>query len=314
MNTTNGNTMIGSPRIGAVVLTHNSTAELPLCLEGLAAQTGVDLHVVVVDNNSIPEERSAMETEFLKCFANGVVTNASKPVSTATALFLRNSNNNGYSGGNNIGAKVAIKMGCTAVLIVNPDVRIYNPNYIATLATLISADPHTAVACSAMENLSGEQENPMHEPSFIEELSLPLHLLTMGFFRTKDCNLMYAPDTRKVEKVTGSCFMIRSDFLEKIGFFDEGVFLYCEEAILMMQVRRAGWHMMMETRISALHAHRRQAKGDPRPRFSALVKSRAYFYRTYSDYGVVKRVSLLAALKARLMVVHLRHLFQRWKR
>ena len=40
-------------RVGAVVLTYNSADDLPDCLAGLRAQRGVDLQVIVVDNQNI---------------------------------------------------------------------------------------------------------------------------------------------------------------------------------------------------------------------------------------------------------------------
>ena len=62
------------------------------------------------------------------------------------AVFLRNGSNTGYSAGNNIGARLATELGCEAMLIINPDVRIDNPIYVAGLTELVKADPRTAVA------------------------------------------------------------------------------------------------------------------------------------------------------------------------
>jgi len=39
------------------------------------------------------------------------------------------------------------------------------------------------------------------------------------------------------ESINGSCFVIRADFLEEIGYLDQGTFLYYEEIILGKQIK-----------------------------------------------------------------------------
>jgi len=295
-----------TPRIGAVVLTYNSSEELPDCLAGLKAQTGVELNLIVVDNASRPDERARMETDFLIALPEGRVLDATEADSGISpippAAFLRNETNNGYSAGNNIGARMAASIGCDAVLIINPDVRLDNPRYILTLCKLIWADQKTAVACSALHNLLGMQENPMREPGFIVEFLWPVEMIAAGLFRFRK-NTPPLPDGQcRVEKVSGACFMIRTDFLLHIGFFDEVVFLYCEEAILMAQVRDAGWDMMMDPSINALHAHLKQNKTNSLRRFSIWTESRRKFHMYYGGYSPFRQ-SLLAASRGIILTL-----------
>lgn len=272
--------------IAAVILTYNSADDLPHCLTGLAAQRGVDLRVIVVDNASRPDARADMKAQFSETFPGGAVLSAGENLpSEAHHLFLCNHQNSGYSAGNNIGARAATALGCTSVLIINPDVRIADPYYVVGLNELIAASPKTAVACSAVTNLSGMQENPMIEPGFIEELLWPVKILTVGLFRSRHSAAPLQTEPFRVSKVTGACFLIRMDFLHQIGFFDESVFLYCEESILRAQVRATGWHMVMEPRLRALHAHQTNAKGDQVSRFRVWAESRRRFHMIYGGYG-----------------------------
>ena len=112
-------------RIGAVVLTYNSSEDLLNCLIGLRAQQGVNLQIIVVDNASKPDERSRLKAIFLEVLPMGIIlpTNGTMDVD-ASAVFLCNDINSGYSAGNNIGARFAVASGCEAVLIINPDARI----------------------------------------------------------------------------------------------------------------------------------------------------------------------------------------------
>jgi GT2 family glycosyltransferase len=281
-------------RVGAVVLTYNSIDDLLDCLACLKSQRGVELKVIVVDNASRPEALGALEHDFLAAFPGCPVVDAeTAPLGFAEvpAVFLRNGSNTGYSAGNNVGARLAAELGCEAVLIINPDVRIDNPDYVAVLTKLVTADPRTAVTCSALRSLSGAHENPMSEPGFFEELLWPVRMITARLWRAP-AGPQPPTATSQVDKVSGACFMIRSDFLRLIGFFDTSVFLYCEESILRAQVRALGWHMMMEPGLEALHAHRSSAKGSPLARFRFWAQSRRQFHRDHGGYGPLRRALL----------------------
>ena len=87
------------------------------------------------------------------------------------------------------------------------------------------------------------------------------------------------------KKVSGCCLMVRMDFIQLIGFFDEQVFLYCEEAILSKQVEQAGLNMYYVANLQAIHRHIKSQKGNARKRFRAWISSRLYFERHYNYQG-----------------------------
>lgn len=290
-------------RVGAVVLTYNSSQDLPACLAGLLTQRGLDLRVIVVDNASKSDERARLEAIFREFHPEGRILAAEAAADPDTsAVFLCNDVNSGYSAGNNIGARYAAEIGCEAVLIVNPDVRIYDQDYVSSLVDLITMDAKTAVACSAVTNLSGGQENPMTEPRFIEELVWPVKMVFGRFLPTKDAFDSLPMTPFRVERVSGACFLIRVDFLRRIGFFDETVFLYCEESILYAQVRAAGWNMIMDPLRNVLHAHRTAAKGDQLQRFRNWARSRGRFHAAYSGYGAMEQ-ALLAGSRSLMLAL-----------
>lgn len=305
-------------KIGAVVLTYNSADDLPGCLESLQAQIGIDLRIIVVDNASNPEARERQYAIFRDHFPDGERKNSgeirAKKPQVKSAIFIENDKNAGYSAGNNIGARLATALGCQAVLIINPDVRIKNPDYLKTLGENLLSNAEAVVAASRIKNLAGNDENPMVEPSFFQELSWPLEMLTAGLglhFAKK--KIKSDSGNAAIEKVSGSCFMIRSEFLEKIGYLDEGVFLYCEESILYSQVKRSKSRMIYVPEIEALHAHDTSRKGDPVRRYVNWCESRRYFHKNHTTYGPARRNLLIISQKITLALVKTRQFFSRLK-
>lgn len=297
-------------KVAAVVLTYNSHLDLPECLSSLIAQTGIALRIIVVDNASSDESRAQMLETFTEARPDGVVVDApsaagSNAPDTPHDLFVINGTNNGYSAGNNIGARLAAKLECDAVLIINPDVRLNDPAYIQSLTSALFSDRDNALAASSVVNLSGVNENPMHELGFMEELLWPLWMV-MAFIGLRRSSGSIQ-NTGPVEKISGSCFLARSSFLQEIGFFDEGVFLYCEEAILSVQVKAEGKKIAYLPEIEAVHAHVTSRKGDPVKRMQAWTASRRYYHRM-AGYGALPRGLLHLSQKVVIALTYLKQL------
>lgn len=290
---------IGMANVAAVVLTYNSDEDLPACLDGLRRQVGVALRVIVVDNASDPERRERMVEAFREKMPGGVVLGVAEATPErlrgCPAVFVANDRNSGYSAGNNIGARLAVALSCEAVLIVNPDVQIDDPHYLFALVEGLRADDRCFVAASRIVGLSGQDENPLREPGFWEEL-LWLRRLGPKAFRPKPFTVELKGDAPvQAEKVHGCCLLFRASFLEEMGYLDENVFLYCEEPILAASVRRLGGRLVVFPRVRAVHAHVAGKKGNPSRRMLQFIVSRLYYIDRYSGYGPFRRAALHAS-------------------
>lgn len=296
-----------SPRIGAVVLTYNSAADLPISLDGLLAQQEIDTRIIVIDNASTPESLATMENVFRSRFPDGVIVDVADANQTyldnATAIFVRNTHNRGYSAGNNIGARLAVKADCNAILIVNPDVRLDDPGYLAGLWQEMRQHPDCAVGASRILSPKGANENPLRELGFWEELF---------WFRQYLPGLLHPPayvpqvsgnGPVRVDKLHGCCLMVRASFLEEIGYLDDTVFLYSEEPILAAQVHNAGKRLMLFPRLTVVHAHVASTKGNSSRRMLTYIRSRLYYLSHYSGYGA----GTLTALRLSYRVLWLLH-------
>lgn len=295
-------------RIGAVVLTYNSSNELADCLACLKAQRDVDLRVIVVDNASIQADRAAMEKIFLQELPDGIISDASDAseelLDITSALFVRNQHNSGYSAGNNIGARLAVAAGCEAVLIVNPDVRISNSHYLSALWSSMEEFPKCFAASSRIIDLAGRDQHPLRETGFWEEL-LWIRQIGPKIFRPEPhISVPLNTEPVRAEKLHGCCLLIRGSFLEATGFLDENVFLYSEEPILAARIRHAGGEMMVFPKLEALHAHVASTKGNPSRRMLQFIKSRCYYIDAYTNYGHLRKAALRTSYGL-LKLVHL---------
>lgn len=254
--------------IPVILLNYNSTDDCRKCISYLQKQTGVDMEIIVVDNCSTPENRMAVE----------------KLCEEEDCTFIANTRNAGYNAGNNVGLRYAAEKGYEFALVANPDMEFPQRDYVARLAQLLQNDDQLAVVASDIVTAKGIHQNPM-KPDGNWQSSF--EWLT-GFFKKQPKDTYSFIDnwqeSHVCKKVSGCCFMIRLPFLQKIGFFDENVFLYCEEAILSKQVECTGMKMYYTAEAQAVHNHQASAKGDPAARFLVWRDSRVYYIKEYAKY------------------------------
>ena len=253
-------------KIATILLNYNSTADCHKCIGYLQQQQGVEQEIIVVDNCSRTDERTAIEAV---CKETGVT-------------FIANHTNSGYNAGNNVGLRYAAEKGYEYALIANPDMEFPQTDYITKLLRPMTADENIVVCGSDIVGLDGRHQSPMYRDG-------DWHGCwgwVSGFFKKKNAETYDFIDnfatSHYCAKVSGCCLAVRMSFIESIGFFDEYPKLYSEEAILGRQVELAGKRMYYTIEVQAVHAHRKSEKGNPVKRFKEWRRSRLYYIKRYS--------------------------------
>lgn len=267
-------------KLAVIILNYNSCTDCRKCIGFLKLQQGVEAEIVVVDNCSREEERKAVESI---CKEEG-------------CTFIANNENRGYNAGNNVGLRYAAEKGYEYALIANPDMEFPQNDYLLKLAEKMQSDEEIVVCGSDIIGADGIHQSPMgKEGNWRSSFGWIKDIL-----HRKQKNEAYDfidnhKESHYCHKISGCCLMLRMSFIKEIGFFDEKVFLYCEEAILSRQVEIAGKKMYYLATAQAVHRHVKSDKGDPVKRFKAWGKSRCYFIDRYSnDSWLGKQIAKLS--------------------
>ena len=267
-------------KIATIILNYNSSTDCRKCIGYLKAQQGVEPEIVVGDNCSQEDDRKAVET---LCKEQG-------------CTFIANNENKGYNAGNNVGLRYAAEKGYEFAMIANPDMEFPQTDYLATLLAKMQEDTDIVLCGSDIIGADGIHQSPMGKDGnwrgsfgWIKDV----------FGKRKKSDTYDFIDNYKeshyCHKVSGCCFMIRTSFLNEINFFDERVFLYCEEAILSRQVEMTGKRMYYLATAQAVHRHVKSEKGNPVKRFKVWGKSRCYYIDKYSnDHWLGKQIAKLS--------------------
>lgn len=254
-------------KVPIILLNYNSSSDCAKCISYLKRQRGVEIEIVVVDNCSQADDLTRLRA---LC--------QNEPLCT----LIENHENRGYNAGNNIGLRYAAEKGYKYALIANPDMEFPQEDYVAKLVAKMEEDESVVVCGSDIVGVDGKHQNPMKPDGDWKQSWKWLFSL----FKPQCCDSYDFIDnythSHYCSKVSGCCLMVSMRFIEQVGFFDEKVFLYCEEAILAKQVKRAGKKLYYMVDVQALHRHIPSAKGDPAKRFRHWRDARIYFIKEYS--------------------------------
>lgn len=264
-------------KVPIIILNYNTPFDCRKCISFLEKQQGIDIEIVVVDNCSSEDD---LENLRFLC-------------EEEQCTLIENHENKGYNAGNNIGLRYAADKGYEYALIANPDMEFPDSSYISKLLEVMETKAEVAVCGSNILGLDGKRQSPRKFISYKEELLWFLQ----GIWKklTKKPTILEAQN-QYCDILMGSCILVRMSFIKKIGYFDEKVFLYCEEAILGKQVKSLGRKMYYNNEVTAVHAHVPSAKGSFVKRHDIYWKSRWYYLTKYAGYSR-KELKLLSISK-----------------
>ena len=245
-------------RISACIVSYNGFDEVCTAVRSILAQCkGADLILYLVDNAS-PDgtgEKLAAE-DFGPC---------------VQAICLPE--NKGFGAGHNA---VLPLLDSDYHFVINPDITLREP-VMENICAWLDEHPEAVMATPRMFFPDGrEQILPKRKPNV---LGLLARQGVPDLKKFGDRYAMLDEDLSKptpIEFCTGSFFCIRTETFRKIGGFDEGYFMYVEDADITQKARREGLVYFLP-QFSACHAWRRAPGRQLRPFIQQLRSMGRYF-------------------------------------
>ncbi len=281
-------------KLGIVVLNYNDWRTTEKIVKHVSGLADID-SIAVVDNCSTDDSR-----EHLLLLEN---------VKTKVIFSQRNG---GYSAGNNLGIRYLIEERKVGLIIVsNPDI-IFEQDFIDQGRHFLSDDDSLVSVTGVMKYPSGDYDKHpfLILPKFGRVLAgfiLPLDVL-LSKLRKDDYTLDKTQDLQYVESLPGCLYMIKADFIRAIGYFDEGTFLYYEEAILGRQIMSQGKRCAVMTKVDYIHDHAKTIKKnlDKLHINKMYNQSGLYFFKKYHKINkfqqmMYKALSWLNILQYKLL-------------
>lgn len=269
--------------LALIILNYCSYNDTLKCVDQLLSFNS-DIHIIIVDNKSPDDSGKKLVKQY------------NDKININVLLIQENS---GYSAGNNLGIKYAMKkFAVDTVGILNPDVIIPHIDVLNNMMTKLHSDDSYAVI-GGSTIIDGYNYNPNISawdiPS-IKELYLG-HSLKKRIEQVKVRKLI-APNLAQVDCVVGCFFLAKVKCLQEVGFLDENVFLYNEENILGIKLKQKGYKEILALDQFYYHNHHKidNSKITFKQKINATknsYNSRKYMCKTYYQSRGLFRLKLV---------------------
>lgn len=226
-------------KIFIVVLNWNGKQDTLECLKSIneLQVTSYELRVVVVDNGS----------------TDGSVEAIGKSITSTTGItgeLIRNKENLGFAGGNNVGIKYALENSADFILVLNNDTLIDK----RLLLHLIKAAEKYKNAGIFSPKIYFAPGFEFHKKRYSEKDFGKVIWYAGGIIdwdnvlgSNRGVDKVDRGEYDKVEEIdfaTGAAMFIRREVLQEVGLFDEKYFMYLEDADLSQRTKRHGWKVL----------------------------------------------------------------------
>lgn len=250
--------------------------------------------IVIVDNNSTDDSFNKLK-EF-----------GSKKISV-----IKTDLNKGYSGAINYGCDYIIKKynNCN-IAISNSDIKIKKEEDLKELFSYLKDD---IVIVGPTIVQGDEMLRGWKLPTFKDDL-----ISNLPFHRNYEKTHLYYPDSHYkedvsyVDTVSGSFFLITSEFYKQMNRFDDNVFLYYEENILGKKAKAINKKAVVVNKIKIIHDHAKTIDKSFKKikKYDMLKKSQCYYEKKYNNANIIKMFILKLSIFITRIGLMIKYIFE----
>jgi GT2 family glycosyltransferase len=301
------------PKVFIIILNWNGGEDTIECLESLYNISYQNYDVIIVDNHSqddsvarirayargdvavkstplthncrsepltvISYTRQETEDSQLIVLSEKLATEGGKEASSRSLIIIQNEQNFGYSEGNNIGVRYALKASADYVLLLNNDT-VVDKYFLTELVR--AADNDASIGAigpkiywydtpSVIQSTGARMDFWTGTPVFLnrgktDHDAEPLHMSALLF----------------AEFMSGACLLIKRKVIEEVGMLDAIYFLYFEDQDWCTRIRRAGYRIVCN--LDSKIWHKTMASTSKARRFSQYYpeRNRVIYMRKYA--------------------------------
>jgi GT2 family glycosyltransferase len=254
-----------SSEVSVVIVNFNTKDLLERCLIALQEQEGVELQTIVVDNASTDGSRPMLREQF------------------PDVELLELPENVGFARANNLAFE---RCRGQYVLLLNSDAFLHR-GALRELVAAAERHPSAGAVGPRLINPDGSLQRsawpfPQARRILLEALALHRPLRRLGLI--EDLGVWDHDDERAVDFLIGACLLLRAEALAEVHGFDEGFWLYGEEADLQRRLAGRGWSIVFTPSAAATHVGAASSK-DSIPRLRHFYSGQRRFLEKHGGIG-----------------------------
>ncbi|RMZ59323.1 glycosyltransferase [Chryseobacterium nematophagum] len=241
-------------KLSIVIVTYNSLNDIINCIDSIYITNDLlvnEIEIIIVDNSSI-EVFTEMQMLVCKRFEN--------------IRLIHNPSNGGYGQGNNVGIKAS---NAKIICVANPDIIIQNPMFKKVLKSFHSNKKLSVIGGKQMGGINLSFWIRPEFEFFLLTTPLMIVLNKLNVYFEKFCF------------ISGALLFIDKEKFDRIGLFDENIFLYREESDIVKRFLKANYTTQFDKELIYKHLIDDRNKVNEFA-FNEEMKSTYYYMKKYN--------------------------------
>jgi len=234
-----------NPKVIIIILNWNGLADSLECLNSLAISSYSHTKIVIVDNGSTDHSAEIISQTYPQVDV------------------IRNSENEGFCKGNNIGIRYALERGAEYVWLLNNDCVVEGDTLMRLIETAESSSEIGLV--SPVIRYFGETTKVQFAGSYIDTATFDIH------YPEKKESAAAVFQIGPSVILWGTALLIKKAVIEKIGLLDERFFAYWEDTEYSLRSLKNGYRNVVCSAARVYHKRKLTSEGEE-------TKKSAYFY------------------------------------
>lgn len=266
--------------LSLIIVNHNTCQLLRECLFSLQrGNEGVHFEIIVVDNGSSDESPEMVAQQF------------------PHVILIRNERNEGFAKPNNQGLKIARGR---YLMLLNSDT-IVRPRALETLVRFMDEHPEDGASGPRLLYPDGRlQPSCRNFPSLWRHFCDMTGLETFfprSIFGNFETRFHYDHD-EEVDQPMGAALLVRRQAFQEVGYLDERLKIYYNDADWCLRIRQAGWRISFVHDSEVIHHGSMTTAITNRQldQFDEMFKNCLYYYEKHFGRGTVVAYKFLTAL------------------
>ena len=247
--------MKSQKKIYIILLNWNNEEDTLECIESLEGINYDNYKIIVVDNGSEAESVLKIEKKYPEL------------------KIIKNKENFGFAGGNNIGIKYAMENGADYVLLLNNDTTV-EKDFLEKLVEAGELNKENGLL-GPKTNYHSEQNRIWFAGGKVSWLKNKGTHIGLDEIDSKQYD-----EIKEVDYLTGCCLLIKREIIEKIGVLEEDYFLYYEDTDFCLRAKNIGYKCLYIPEAKIYHKVSRSTK----PGSSSYI-----YYHTRNGFVMAKR-------------------------
>jgi hypothetical protein len=269
-----------------IILNYNAYHDLVGLVNQLLISIEIEKYLIIVLDNKSSKDKDELDVYFHS--KNALVINGLanvKPESidnNEKLIYIKLKENYGYSYGNNVGLKLAYKLGSNFGFIINPDVSIPDSLIFDDAISIFTTNKKIGVLGYRVILPNGNNQGPFkYKLDWVYILRnfffpiIDIIKTIYWYFQKQIYGIIYVP------AVVGCFVGFDLRLMDKVGYYDENVFLYYEEYIISERMRKDGFKTAYSENYFVNHNHVYENENKTVEEIKKDEKSKNYYLKEY---------------------------------